>query len=299
MSKTAFSALIAAVLVAGCQMPGTSVGPTPYPSSYLPTVIYLTAQSIDRATLAARPPTKTPTPTPHFFPVTLVPTETPTGGPGVPLGDIQIKTPGPMSRVVSPLLVHLTAVAGGSHRVEVDLFGEDGRLLGRTISAVSGDPEGDTLSFKIPFEIRAAGETGFLQVSTNDSQGRVQSLVTLRILLLSSGTSQINPAGNTIYERIAFSNWPEDQGASGGVLPLEGQFMPYSRQPFILWLKAEDGRTLSQRVLTVAGTDWQSFKTTLPFKVDQPLAARLVVLQADDVLKGEAYVFSRRLTLNP
>lgn len=273
--------------------------PTPYPASYLPTVIYLTAQSIDDATAASKPPTSTPTATTQFIAPTLAPSETPTPGPRIPLAAIQIKAPGPMSRVVSPLQVQMVAVAGDSHRVEIDLFGEDGRLLGRTLSAVFGDPEGDPLSVKIPFEIRAAGENGYVQVSTKDGQGRVQSLVTLPILLLSSGVSQINPAGNNIYERVAFSDFPEDAAITGGVLSVTGQFLPNNRKPVVLSLKGEDGRPFSQRVLDVVGTDWHPFSTTLPFRVDKPTPALLVVEQADDVLDGQAYVYTRSLTLNP
>ena len=52
-------------LLAGCALPGSESAPTPYPSNYLPTVIYLTAQSINGTmsaqTAAAITPTKTPT----------------------------------------------------------------------------------------------------------------------------------------------------------------------------------------------------------------------------------------------
>jgi hypothetical protein len=280
-------------------MPGTTGAATLYPAGYLPTVIYLTAASIDAATARALPPTATPTTTPNFIPATSGPSATPTTGPGIPLAAIQIKAPGPMSRVVSPLQVQMLAVAGDSHRMQIDLFGEDGRLLGRTLSAVFGSADGDPLAVKIPFEIRAAGENGFVQVSTKDAHGRVQSLITVRVLLLSSGISQINPPGNTIYEQVVFSNLPTDSDISGGVLPVKGQFMPYSRKPAILSLKGEDGRPISQRVLPVGGTDWQPFSTTLPFKVDKPTPAYLVVEQADDVLDGQAYVYTRALTLNP
>jgi hypothetical protein len=299
MLRNFILAILLGATLTACALPGADGAPTLYPSGYLPTVIYLTAASIDAATARALPPTPTLTATADFIPATIGPSATPTTGPGIPLGAIQIKAPGPMSRVVSPLQVQMLAVAGESHRMQIDLFGEDGRLLGRTLSAVFGSPDGDPLAVKIPFEIRAAGENGFVQVSTKDAQGRVQSLVTLRILLLSSGVSQINPPGNTIYEQVVFSNLAADSNVSGGVLPVEGQFMPYSRKAAVLSLKGEDGRLFSQRVLPVAGTDWQPFSTTLPFKVDKTTPAYLVVEQGDDVLNGQAYVYTRALTLNP
>jgi hypothetical protein len=285
--------------VTGCTFAGGTSVPTAYPASYIPTVIYLTAQSIDAATVAARPPTETPTATPAFTSVTLAPTLTPTSGLGIPLAAIQIKAPGPMSRVVSPLQIQMLAIAGDSKKIDVDLFGEDGSLLGHNLQPVAGSPDGDPLTLKIRFEIRGTGERGYIQVSTKDAHGRVQSLVTVPILLLSDGSSQINPAGNTIYERVALSHLPPDATATGGLLAVEGQFQPYNRQLVILELITDDGRILSTRVLSVSGSDWQSFSTTLPYKIDGPTPARLFVHEGDDVLTGQAFIYSQPITLSP
>jgi hypothetical protein len=277
--------------------------PSPYPANYLPTVIYLTAQAINAATQAQTLPSATlkplPTDTATLVPPTAEPSDTPTPGPSIPLAAIQLKAPGPMSRVISPLQVQMLAIAGDSRRIEIDLFGEDGTLLGRTVNAVAGSPGGDPLSVKLPFEIRAAGENGFIQVSTKDSQGRIQSLVTLQILLLSSGASQINPAGNTIYERVALVDLPPGTQASGGILKVAGQVLPYNRQPVILELISDDGHSLGLRVLTTTGTDWQPFNTTIPFRVSSSTPARLFVHQADDILGGQAYIYSQEIVLNP
>ncbi len=204
-----------------------------------------------------------------------------------------------MSRVVSPLQVQMMVVAGESKRVEIDLFGEDGSLLGRRVLAVVGSAGGDPLTVKIPFEIRAAGENGFIQVSTDDARGRVQSLTTLQILLLSSGSSQITPAGNTIYERVVLPHLETGADVSGGVVQLDGQVLPYNRQPVVIQLMSTDGKYQWLRVLTTTGTDWQSFSTTVPYRVNAPTPARLYFQQADDVLSTPAYVYSQEILLNP
>jgi hypothetical protein len=290
-------------MLAGCALPGPQPAPTPFPANYLPTVIHMTAEVIKVATDAASGPTAAPTQTPTEGPTLMPPTSaasaTPTAGPAIPLAAIQIRAPGPMSRVVSPLQVQILVVAGDSKRVEVDLFGEDGSLLGRTLRIVAGSAGGDPLTVKIPFEIRAAGENGFIQVSTKDLKGRVQSLSTLEILLLSSGTSQINPAGNTIYERVVLPKLSSGADISGGVLNLEGQVLPYNRQPIIIQLLTNDGKNQWLRVLTTTGTDWQSFDTTVPFRVNAPTPARLYFTQADDVLSTQAYIYSQEILLNP
>ena len=297
--------LIAAIpgILAGCALPATTSAPTPYPANYIPTLVYLTAESINAATaFAPIPPTEMATATITPVPSMRVPTTAPAAGPGVPLAAIQVKEPGPMSRVVSPLEVQMLAIAGDSRKIEVDLFGEDGRLLGRTLKAVAGSPAGDSLSVEIRFETRAAGENGFVQVSTRGTkyaQSMPQSLVTVPILLRSAGASQINPAGNTIYDRVTLDRLPPESTVSGGVFAVEGEMMPYNRQQVILELISDEGRILCQRLLPFSGSDWQPFSTTVPYKVRAPTRARLYIHQAHDVLDGQAYIFSQEITLNP
>ncbi len=288
-------------LLTGCALPGVTSPPTPYPADYLPTVIYLTAQSINATTLAGVTPTLTPTLTATPLPIyaTAGPTATYTPGPSIPLAAVQINAPGPMSRVASPLEVHALVVAGASHRVEVDLFGEDGGLIGRSLLVVPGYPGGDALNIKMPFEIRAAGETATVQISTKDAHGRVQSLNAVQILLISTGTSQINPPGNNIYERVAFYDLPVDAHISGGTLAVEGRYSPVNNKPTILELVADDGTSLGLRVLDLTGSDGQHFETTIPYKVKQLTAARLYLYQDDEVIQGRAYVYSQPLALEP
>ena len=299
MLRTIPPVLLASIALSSCGLLDRVGPPTPFPVDYIPTAVYLTAVSIDAGTLTAQPWTVTPTVTSTFMPPTLAPTQTPTPGPRVPLAAIQVISPGPMSRIVSPLQVQLLAVAGASNRVDVSLLGEDGRLLGRTLVAVPGNPSGDALALKMAFEIRAAGENGFVQVSTKTADGRLQSLVTVPILLLSAGSSQVNPPGNTIYERVALAALPPEAEISGGVMEVIGQILPYNKSPVIMELLTEEGENLSLRVLNVSDQDWQAVHTTLPFRVSSITAARLFVRQSDEVLGGDGYVFSQLVTLNP
>ena len=300
MLQKASIGLIFCAILSGCVLPGTVSAPTPYPADYLPTVIYLTAQSINATVSAGITPTATPTLTPTLLPSTPQPTVTRTPAPGVPLAAIQINAPGPMSRIVSPLDVHALVVAGDSHKVDIALYGEDGSLIGRTLQLVGGYPAGDPLSVKIPFQIRAAGETGILQISTNDGHGRLQSLNSIRVLLLSSGISQINPPGNTIYERVTFYDLPPDSKISGGTLAVKGRYEPINNKPTILELVSDDGKSLGLRVLDLSGKGGaQPFDTSIPYKVSALTPARLFIYQEDDVIQGRGYVYSQPVALNP
>jgi len=288
-----------AALLAGCALPSLPSGPTAFPVDYVPTAVQLTAAAIEAITMSAPPPTPTASATPTFLAPTVEPTLSPTPGPPVPRAAIQVTAPGPMSKLVSPIQVKMLAVAGDSRRIEVDLLGEDGRMLGRTLTAVAGDSEGDPVSLKIPFEIRAAGENGYIQVSTKDGRGRIVALITVPVILLSAGESQVNPAGDTVYERIALADLPPETKVSGGVLNLKGDMFPSSRQPMILELMSDDGKEMSLRVLSVSGSGWQPFETTLPFRVTGETSARLFVHEAGDVLDGPVYIYSQPITLLP
>jgi hypothetical protein len=171
--------LIASILglVAGCAPQTSSPVPTPYPPEYLPTVIALTAEAIAQsasdsgtATHIASIPTgaASETPEPTLIPTTG-PTITPTAIPGHKLAAIEIQAPGPMSKLVSPINLRMNIIAGGSGRVQIDLYGEDGRLLARTLKRnVPTSRDGILQTARIDFEIPGAAEVGRITVSTYD-----------------------------------------------------------------------------------------------------------------------------------
>ncbi|MGA7195416.1 MAG: hypothetical protein WBW94_17495 [Anaerolineales bacterium] len=305
-------------LLAGCAFQSDSPAPTSYPANYLPTVIYLTAQSIHATsivqTAAAITPTLTPTFTPSPIPPTPTASDTPTPLPGMSLGAIQITSPGPMSKVISPLEVHTTLVTEKNSTVEFKLFGEDGSEINEQLFRVTGPSSSFYLPWKTTFQIRAAAEDGFLQVTTRDETGVLMALSTVQVLLLSSGVSEINPPGNTIYERVALETPHYEDTISGGALTVKGTYMPYNTQTLFFELIDINGKSLNaNRQLSLMGSSSQSIDTTIPYKVDSSTPAYLVIHQEDDVLKnpvylanhqnevlvGPVYIYTQLITLNP
>jgi hypothetical protein len=204
-----------------------------------------------------------------------------------------------MSKVTSPMMLRVQIVAGASELVQIDLQGEDGRLLARNLERVKSWPQGYLISMKIPFEVRAAAEVGRITISTKDSEGRVQSLLAMRVLLLSVGNDEINPEGD-LSERIVFYSPPvKDAVAMDGVVNVEGRFLPFNDQPVVLELIDPEGKTVGLRVLDFIGTDEQIFSTTVPYKVSEPTLSRLVLRQNDDRLDGQVYIYSQEILLNP
>lgn len=293
-------------LLAGCASPASAV-PTPYPPEYLPTVVALTAEAIaqaasDSATataLAAIPiesPTQTPQPTLTFTPA---PTYSPTSIPLHKLSAIEIQAPGPMSKVVSPINMRMNIQAGASNRVQIDLYGEDGRLLSRTLKRnVPTSNRGILQTAKISFEIPGTAEVGRITVSTFDKEGRIQSLNSVRVLLLSSGVNEITPAGNP-SEPVGVVEPVADKPISGGVLTVRGDVWPFNLQPVILELIDPEGKSIGLRILSVTTIQPQLFETTIPYKVTEPTLARLTIRQDDDRMPGLFYVYSQEVLLNP
>jgi hypothetical protein len=298
-------------LVAGCSplaSQALSPVPTPYPPEYLPTVIVLTANAANvfgTETAIALTPTSVPTesleptntPIPSRTPTPL-PTRTPTSIPGHDLGAVQFISPGPMSKLVSPIQLRAMVISGESEKVQVDLYGEDGRLLSRDLRTVRSTTKGALVSLKIPFETRAAAELGRITISTLDKSGRIQALNSVRILLLSSGVNEINPTGNPSEPVGVFSPVAEE-AVSGGVLNLKGDIWPFSLQPVILELVSPEGKSIGLRILTIKNITPQLFETTIPYKVTEPTLARLTIKQDDDRMPGLFYVYSQIVLLNP
>ena len=289
-------------LLAGCASPASTSIPTPYPPEYLPTVIALTAQSIAESTTATsiaslptEAPTLVPEPTLTFTPG---PTYTPTSIPGHSMGVIQFISPGPMSRVVSPISLRINIKVGESEKMQVDLFGEDGRLLSRTVKKVPTSNQGILQSVKIPFEIPATAEVGRITISTLDKEDRIQALNSVRVLLLSSGENEITPVGNP-SEPVGMVSPVAEESVSGGVLTVQGDVWPFSLQPVIFELVAPGGKSLGLRILTVETINPQLFDTTIPYKVTEPTSARLIIRQDDDRMQGLYYVYSQLVLLNP
>jgi hypothetical protein len=297
-----FSLLL--VLTGGCALPGVSTPPTPYPVEYFPTVVALTGQAAMATMFAGTPsaipiqPSDTPTPTQTPIPPTLVPTDTPTAPPSARSAQIQIQAPGPMSKVTSPLQLRMLVVSGGSNLVQVDLQGEDGRLLARKLERVPTQIGGYYVSLKIPFEVRAAAELGRVTVSTKDAQGRLQSLAAEHVLLLSVGEAEITPAGDQ-SERVVLYTPKNKDLATGGILNVEGRFLPFNDQPVILELLDPEGKTVGLRVLDFAGTEEQNIATTIPYKTAEPIEARLIIRQDDERMEGLMYCYSQVVTLLP
>jgi len=296
-------------LLVGCTQAIDSA-PTPLPPDYLPTVVALTGQAAfatAESLTQAAVPTATPEPTFTPEPTVVLPSPTPTFAAGfTEFAQIHFVSPGPLSSLTSPFVLQTILVAGESEVVQVDLLGEDGRVLYRELKKLIRNPAGTFQRFEISFEIRAVSEAGYIRISTKDDFGRIQALNTMPVLLYSVGATQVNPPGNTIYERVTVEGLKEKAEYTGGEVYLSGRLWPFNDQPVFVDITMQDGRPLSSRMLAFNGTETQSFETTLPYKVTEPTVARLSFRQDNPLLGVNdpelgklIYVYTVEIMLNP
>ena len=182
--------------------------------------------------------------------------------------------------------------------MQVDLFGEDGRLLASTLERVISRPSGVYVSMKIQFEVRLAGELARLTISTKDEQGRLQSVSSLHLLLLSVGEDDFTPVSD-FSERLVIYQPGLDVEAVGGELLVEGRFQPFNEQQVVIELVGENGKVFGERIVSFDGLNSQLFSTTIPYKINDVINARLVIRQDDDRIDGLFYLYSQEVILNP
>lgn len=290
-------------LAAGCASPASSPIPTPIPPEQLPIVIAQTAEAANLAateTLIASLPTLAPTNSPApTLTITPGPSPTATSIPGHDRAEIEISSPGPFSKVISPITLKMEITTGASEIVQVDLFGEDGRLITRLLKKnVPTSNNGIQQTIKVSFEIPGAAEVARLTVSTFDEFDRAQAVNSVRLLLLSSGENEITTPGNPSEPIRIFSPAKKDS-ASGGNLLVRGDVWPFSVEPISLELITPDGKSLGLRVLNIEQTAPQLFETTIPYRVSEAITARLTIRQEDDRIPGVFYVYTQEVLLNP
>ncbi len=323
--------LLTACGAAGAPAP---VLPTPLPEERIPTVVALTLAAVQRLTPSLTPtetrtpryvtlapsrtptrtpyptltptrtprPTRTPsptaTPTPSHTP-SITPTATDTPRPVFPPGDIRLVSPGPLSRVTSPIRVRASLAPGAGGRFRVELLGEDGRLLARKVLTYRG--ERVNLSTDLTFEIPGAAETGRLQISTYDEAGRVIALQSAEIVLLSLGPQDITTRQD-VREPVLLLEPQPNASIRGGTLLVSGRARVGFQQPLLITLVTAEGKTVGQRLAAVtpeAGEDYGSFLVTVPYVVYEPTAVRLTITARDGRVPGATYITTQEIEISP
>ena len=220
----------------------------------------------------------------------------------IPYADIQIISPGALSRVVTPLKVHAFLIPGAGGRVRVELLGEDGRLLYRTIFVFDSPSDARVnLWVDLDFEISGVAETARLVVSVDDSYGRLKSLASENVILLSWGNPDINPPGDLLAPIVIQQPTPKVL-IQGGKLLVSGLVRSASEQPLLIEIIATDGRIVGSRLAGIATSPQgghRLFAAAVPYHVSSPTWVRLTVSERGTRLPGATQLSSLEVLLGP
>jgi hypothetical protein len=215
---------------------------------------------------------------------------------------VQIYKLGDLSKVVSPLVVTSRLTSRVGKVVRFELFGEDGRLLARQVKVYFDIPwHVATLTMDLEFEIRAAAELGRLVVSVEDSYGRMIDVNSVNLILLSSGSTELNPA-SALKEAIVIQDPQPNALVVGGKVYVSGIAKPFEDQPLKVVLIAQDGRVLGQRL---AGVDipipggYGTFFADVSYSVTEVTEALLVIYESGGLLSEYAHLTSMDVVLAP
>jgi hypothetical protein len=204
--------------------------------------------------------------------------------------------------VVSPIEVNAYLRPGARGRVTIELFGEDGRLLVRQIRVYDVTPGARVnLSEEVPFQISAAAEVGRLALSMADEAGRTIALSSVDLLLLSRGDSDINPSD--LLQELIYIREPKIKTlVQGGTVLISGFAKPFTDQPLIVHLIADDGKVVGQRVVGVGdrlANGYGEFAIEVPYTVERLTPARLTIYEIGLPISPIRYLASQEVMLGP
>lgn len=323
---TTFCILIAASL-AGCGDFSATPLPTLLPTGHIPTVVAMTleAQGVD---LNPRPlptssPTRHPSPTPTRQPTSPsspLPTQTqPTPESEVnpsPIpeaidlvipGDIpesinQILNPGDGSQVISPFPLRVAVKPGDNSVVRFELLGVDGQLLMRDVRTFEKlDPDWITLVREISFGINSAAEPGRLLVSIEDEFGRLKSVTSIDLVLLSEGDQELIPPedklANIFIEAPRLNLLIQD-----GTMRVMGKARLRASNPLHIQIVTSDGKIVGTRqvvVNPVEGSQYGTFAIDVPYSISSTNRVRVQVWEPGSQIPGIISLSSVEVLLSP
>ncbi len=219
------------------------------------------------------------------------------------LDPIQIRSPGAMSIVTSPISLNVQFAMDGAGKIlRIGLYSEDGKLLVRKVfdwkrvTALGG-----SLHDLIDFEIPNPSQNGLLNIQVEDTLGLLLAVNSTSLVLRSSGVPQINPP-EWQAKVIDIQQPAPNAQINGGMLAVSGLTSLEIDQVLKVQLLSLDGKVLGQRLAGIRGSPEDEFKvftSQVPYITEQGVPARLIVFYDDSQFGQTTHLTSLPVTLNP
>ncbi len=273
----------------------------PVSASLTPEIVSPTPPPLEATSTPSPPPTDTAmpsTPLPSLAPPTLQPTSIPQ--PEAGSAAIQFYSPGPLSRVTSPVVFYGYAIPGYNSKGVIELIGEDGSLLASELLQLNTFYKWAYFYWTLPFQARGAGELARLTLTTRDEHGRPTAVQSVHLILLPDGFEVINPPGD-LSERCVIESPAAGKRVSGGTVSVSGEMRPYNSLPLIVELVAGDGSVLASQLVPIQPNYgyYVPFQVTLTYSVSEYTPVLLTISQPDERIGGTMYLYSQEINLNP
>lgn len=232
------------------------------------------------------------------------PTDTPDlPGMNIPLEELAILSPGPGSQVVDP--VQLAGFGGPSQfdRVQVRLYGEDGRLISKGWSYLYVMP-GNAGNFyaKLPFTSPLVAEIGWLEVrSFGERYGQLRHVSSQQVMLLSTGNPRIYPAMRGA-EKLTIFQPREESIVEGGSITVFGAGWVDDKRPLTVQLIDSTDSVLASVETWIDSPEpgqLGPFQTTLEYEIPYPRWARVAVFERAEGIPVIIHYASVEVWLKP
>lgn len=322
--------LFSGLVLASCSGPNAQPLPSAPPEEHLPTFIAQTAEAAimltqesgpaalqaDQLTQEAEslgmPPqegqdslAETPTPT-AFVPEQIGEGFTPpdeNDNSGHPPAIIKIYRPGDLSIVTSPFRVVANVPPGLDGNVLAELFGEDGRILTRKIINVVPLPGLNTANLISDFDFETVGvaEAGRLQITVIDNYGRVYTVNSVNLILLSTGYSELKGYGD-LRENIIIQQPQPNITVNGQTLLVSGLARTGDDRPLVIEVIDRSGRIITFGTAALVPSEngsFHQFVGEVSFSVSEPTPVRVIVSARGARIPGTAFLSSLEVILSP
>jgi hypothetical protein len=215
---------------------------------------------------------------------------------------ILILTPGPGSRVVSP--IHVSGIADPTFEqtLGVKLVLDDGTQVALGPTYINADVgERGPFEVDVPFKVDQERQ-GFIQVfATSARDGRITHLASVGVTLLPSGSEDIKTA--TPHPELISIFQPENNATvSGGIAHVEGFALASFEQTLLVQIQDDSGDVVGSESVIVQAPDLGQpgpFRVDVPYNVDSAGPGRIAVIDVSPAFGGDTHLASVEITLEP
>jgi len=157
------------------------------------------------------------------------------------------------------------------------------------------------ISVKLFYEIRTPAEAGRLTISVDDQHGRTMDLISVNIILLSTGAAELKPS-SALKQVIIIQDPAPGKVIKDGTVLVSGLARTDLRHPLKVELISEDGKILGQRLATnpKSKSDLYGVITAeVPYSVTGSTPARLIIFEDEENRDEITHLSSVEIILKP